>query len=255
MRCLYSKRGIDYQQAYSGHYANLSFRKDEARMILASKGGDLSGFGRPAITFGNTEKLLPAFKKLAKDKAVWYMDYLESGADCISKYLLGRGDKGVPFYTQLIDLTRSEENLHADMRKSYRNLKNQRSAFVHISRDSVYGLRDLHIQVCGRETRPIETWNIQADMVESGEAFVVANGDWTSAGLFIYDETMCYYGVGKSLEGAASQPVLWRAILHAKEIGCREFEMGQTYDGTGYGEFKRGFGGTTNIRLEFGRPV
>jgi len=56
------------------------------------------------------------------------------------------------------------------------------------------------------------------------------------------------------MEGANSHAIIWKAILRAKELGCKFFEMGeQVFSGDekliGISKFKCGFGGQTIVRL------
>ncbi len=77
----------------------------------------------------------------------------------------------------------------------------------------------------------------------------------TEAGALIYHNAhTAYYGVGCSLEGVGSHALLWQAILHAKELGCKQFETGQmVFQGTekekNISHFKAGFGGKCKVRL------
>jgi lipid II:glycine glycyltransferase (peptidoglycan interpeptide bridge formation enzyme) len=130
------------------------------------------------------------------------------------------------------------------------------------------GFRLLHRQAAGRETRSRKTWDLEYEMVLQGEAFVVLaylEQALVTAALFLYSPRYCYYGVSASNRDLFDKPlshiVLWTAILHAKGLGCRFFEMGkQLYPGQGdplptqkelnISTFKRGFGGKTQIRLD-----
>ena len=255
MKSLYSKLGISYQQEYDGRYHDMSVSTDQYRLVIAKKGKHLSGFGRPVICFGDTKQGLRAFKKCFRACGnVWYVCY--DGLDHIGRFLLESGKKPTLFYTQVIDLTKSVPQLHADMRKSYQNLANKYTPVVTTYRNSLDIFKKLHIDVCGFQTRSDRTWEIQKDMLENGEAFIVHSPSWDAAGLFIYNRGHCYYGVGKSLQGESSHPILWKAICHAKKLGCTEFEMGeQVFTGDkkaiGISTFKRGFGGETKVRVEF----
>ena len=254
MKSLYSKLGIRYQQEYDGPYHDLSVATDRYRLVAGKKKGELSGFGRPVYCFGDKKVALKAFKKLYRCcKTVWYRS---DGLDPIGRFLLENGHKPELFYTQVIDLTKSVPDLHADMRKSYQNLANKYQPVVSAYSGDLDKFKQLHIDVCGHQTRSDKTWDMQKKMVESGEAYIVHSPSWDAAGLFIYGEGSCYYGVGKALNGASSHPILWRAIYHAKKLGCTEFEMGeQVFNGdkkaSGISSFKRGFGGKTIVRLEF----
>jgi hypothetical protein len=255
MKSLYSKLGIAYQQAYSGPYQDLTTEVDGSRLVIARKDGILSGFGRPVIPFGPTAPLVRPFRRLySETPKVWYMSL--DGVDKIAQFLLSEGKIPTPFYTQVISLRRPLSELHMEMRKSYQHLANSYEPIVSVDSRDLDKFKELHIAVCGLQTRSDETWEIQKKMLEYEEAFIVRSPSWNAAGLFIYNKQSCYYGVGKSLGGATSHPVLWRAICHAKKLGCIEFEMGeQIFHGdekaVNISGFKRGFGGKTIMRLEF----
>ncbi len=255
MKALYTKLGLEYQQEYSGPYNDLTITANGSRMILAEKDGKLSGFGRPAVCFGDTRSILKVFEKVyEKYGNIWYLDFLEDGqVDEISRYLLKSGIVPRPVFTQIIDLTKTETQLHAEMRKSYQNLANKEKAYAGLS---IELLKDLHYKVSGKKTRSDKTWEIQQRMCIDLEAFCVRNESLTSAGLFIHDKETCYYGVAATKDGTVSHPVIWKAICHAKSLGLKELEMGeQTYSGdekaVNISRFKRGFGGATKVRMEF----
>ena len=70
-------------------------------------------------------------------------------------------------------------------------------------------------------------------MVKAGDAFVVLgtnNKNLVSAGLFSHNKSNCYYWVSVSRRDLFEKPlfhaIMWKAILHAKEICCRWFEVG-----------------------------
>jgi len=246
MHVLYSKLGIKYQQAYSGPYQKLDFSCDGSRMVVASKDGFLSGYGRGAVTHGDTKKLLKPFRKLyTASEGLWYIDWADEGLTEISRYLLKHGEKPTIRYEQLIHL--GSGTLHQDLRKSYKSLINKRTPIE----CDVEELHTLHLQEAGRETRSQETWDIQQEMVDQKQAFCLRTEK--AAALFLYNQEVCYYGVAASQED--SHPIIWSAIQKAKDLGCRWFSMGDqmfTNDKAGsISKFKRGFGGRTLPYLEF----
>lgn len=248
---LYSPFGIEYQQAYSGSYKDLSYSVNGTTVIAALKDGRITGFGRPVFATG--PKLKQAFERLYKiSPDIYYMDYLEGGwLSAAGKLLLQKGLAAKPYYTQIIDLSKTEAELHTNLRKSYKSLINKDGPYIAVGFDS---FRQLHLKAAGRKTRPDKTWDIQQKQLTSGEAFIVLNKLGNSGAFFIYNNHTCYYGVGCSVEGANSHAIIWKAILHAKELGCKFFEIGeQIFSGNekliGISKFKRGFGGETVTRL------
>jgi len=106
-------------------------------------------------------------------------------------------------------------------------------------------------------------------MVRANEAFLVygsLGNNLFSAGLFQYISSNCYYGVSTSRRDLFEKPLfhslMWLAILHAKRLGCRWFEIGeQLYPNhpvdnppskkeLGISDFKAGFGGETKMFLD-----
>lgn len=254
---LYTKLDIEYQQLYSGPYKpNIG--------LMATKNDAISAYGRPVV--GDfLPDILDKFCKNLCHK-LWYLDFLEGGKlSSTSRYLLRQGIVPRPYYTQIIDLTKSKKELHADLRKSYKSLVNKPQIISRLHNIDL--LRQLHIQAHGRETRSKETWFVQQKMVWQNQVFALLqvkflnmsdplSGKSQTGGLFYYNSHICYYGVGCSVEGAGSHALIWQAILYAKELGCKKFDMGrQVFEGDekamNISMFKRGFGGQTKVYLEF----
>ena len=262
--CLFTELGIAYQQAYSGPYEVCTLRNGPATMFIGRKDKMLSGFGRPAICYGSSYMLTRDFTELYyQTPRVWYMDLLEDGAITeITKFLVKQGRTPQVVYTQVIDLSVAEPELHRAMNKSYQNLANK----YDVGDVTVDDLRAIHRQVTGRATRNDDTWKLQQQMVDAGQAFCLGGpmDNVKSAALFLHNGTWCYYGVAATIrdevceDGHAwcSHPVIWKGILRAKQLGCRWMELGeQTFYGdekqAGISKFKRGFGGKAHARLEF----
>jgi len=179
-------------------------------------------------------------------------------------------------FVQIIDLTKSEEKLWSELRKGYKSSvtwakKNMSIALYDhqaITSDIYESFRNLHIAAAGRETRSVETWKTQMDMVHNKEAFVIVGtmGDEVvTAALFLYNKEKCFYGVSASHPNMSNKPlshiILWNAIVHSGSLGCDYFEIGeQLFDGQlidgkapsnkelSLSFFKKGFGGRTYIK-------
>lgn len=205
-----------------------------------------------------------------------FLDFPASGnLSSMGQYLLSMGASDFPFYTQLIDLSFSEQDLFSQVRKSYKSLinwgKNNLTLrvidFDTVTLDDIEALRALHVEAAGQETRSRKTWRQQFEMVAHDEAFLVlgeSEGVLVSAALFPCSKSYCFYGVSAAKREMFSKPlshaVVWRAIIHAKKRGCSLFEMGVQYLGEQannppsdkektIGVFKHGFGGQTRIRM------
>lgn len=248
---LYSKLDLLYQGAYSGPYKDLSYYGDDAIVIAALKDGRISGFGRPVVAFGDSNVLKKQIQRLYEiSPYITYMGYPSEGGAVgpVAKFLLRKGATAQPYFTQIIDLTKSEEQLYSDLRKSYKQLVKQGKAEM----SYLENLKIIHFQMHGKSTRSMKTWRIQDLMIAKGQAFVMTNG---VAGVLIYhNKYSSYYACGASLANCNSHSVLWEAILHAKTLGVKTFEMGeQVFSGdeklVNISKFKAGFGGKCFMRL------
>lgn len=263
---LYSELGIEYQQAYDGPYSDLSYSVNGTTVIAGLKDSKITGFGRPVLAVG--KRLKQAAEKLYEiSDDIWYRAY---EIDDFAKFLLEKGYKATPYFTQVIDLSKTVAELHADVRKSYKSLINwgldeDNAHLTYLNKDppkDAYRhwdrFRKLHIKISGRETRHKRTWGIQCCQLEQEEAFAILSyidKELVATGFFIYNNNTCYYGVGCSMEGAGTHALIWEAILHAKKLDCKWFEMGeQVFSGdeklVNISKFKRGFGGICKMRLD-----
>lgn len=294
---LYGKHNIDYYRAYfDQEFEDLSFVVESAGEAVAglrwSRRRDSSGgvvlncFGLPTLYVtkpglaSRTRRDAAAALRAETNRIlaegphrVEHRDFLIDGAlSDFSRHLLGLGAAASPVYSQVIDLERTEAQLHSDLSKSFR--WNVNWGAKHLSLRTVSGpdagaadidaLRVLHREAAGRQTRPDATWLRQLDMIRSGEAFLVigsVDDQPVSAALFSASSTYCFYGVSASRRDLFDKPIshvlVWEALLHAKRIGCRWFETGEQLLGVpdatdkerGISAFKRGFGGVTRVRL------
>ena len=266
---LYTNLDIEYNQAMSGKYEDLSVTDCwvnlpsqivdyvNGKCIAGIKNNKISGFWRPMICFGSDSFQKEQIKRLYNICCnICYQDYLIDGnLSVISKYLLAKGYEVKPYYTQIIDLTKSVEELHSDLRKSYKSLINKHRVY----NCSVKPLKTLHLELKGN-TRPDSTWDIQEQMIIAKQAFCLASGAITQltmipdAAILVYYNEHCAYYASASAK-IDSHHLIWAAILKAKELGIKSFEIGQQiYDGTekekGISNFKTGWGGQTKMRLD-----
>ena len=192
----------------------------------------------------------------------------------VGRFFLSRGASSKIEWTQIIDLELELDPLFKRLTKGCRwgvnwgkkNLELRVLDKNNISVDSLEIFRELHIEAAGRETRNKKSWDAQFEMVKAGEAFLVFGyfeGKLASAALFSYSEDYCVYGVSASKRELFNKPIshalIWEAIVHARGIGCRWFDMaGQRFPGESppptekelsISAFKRGFGGETMARI------
>lgn len=252
---------------------------------------ELSAYGWPTFYVENTDcdaGMLQRAEKEMKDhiekllalysaSGLIYCDFLKGAQlSSLGAFLLDKGAIARPYFTQVIDLSKPEVLLREEIRKSYKSLinwgnNNLKTLFVDnrsITKSLIEDFRQLHIQAAGRETRAVRTWEIQMEQVLAKEAFIILgymNEQLVTAAFFQYNCKSCLYGVSASKRDMFDKPMshslIWTAILHAKQLGCKCFEMGeQLYPGQGeslptekelgISKFKRGFGGETKVRLK-----
>lgn len=173
---------------------------------------------------------------------------------------------------QKVDLRLAEEELFSQVRKVFRaNIRWGQQQLIYrlinvdsIENDDIEAFRQLHINVSGRETRNSASWHAQELMIRAGQAFAIygyLDSQLVSAGLFVYNQWECYYGVGAYQRELFSQPLshasVWQAILEAKRLGCQFFTFGEIIFSTyelkqdnlnakkeqSISHFKQGFGG------------
>jgi hypothetical protein len=256
LTALYSPLDIEYSQAMSGPYEDLSFRTDEITIIAGLKGGRISGFWRPVVAVGD-DKLQKLHIERLYDicRNIYYMDFLIDGKlSVISQFLLRQGYAARPYYTQIIDLTKTEEELHADLRKSYKSLinKNHVSSSYNSHEAAMELVRRIHSHCSQERPNKSITWHIQTNMLRQEQAFLVV-GEANSYVFICHNNCSAYYFSGRSMDGN-THSYIWAAIIRAKRISCKTFEMGgQVFSGysklTNISKFKRGFGGETKTRL------
>lgn len=163
--------------------------------------------------------------------------------------------RDISWHTQLLDLTSSEADLHASIRKSYTSLINHAARTHEIvvdpAGDLIPEFRKLHIAKCGRETRPVETWWMQRDWCTQGNGLIVAaflGGAMVAATYWILYKDAGYFASSSSLHRSINHALIWRAMLECKKRGIQLLELGwQGYATDEKGKqiefYKRGFGG------------
>lgn len=256
LTALYSSLDQEYAQVMSGPYDDLSQHGLQCRIVAALKEGRISGFWRPVVAVGDDR-----YQKIQIERLydicpnIYYLDFLIDGRlSVISQFLLRHGHKARPYFTQVIDLTKTEEELHADLRKSYKSLINKDSHDTYVAQDDYLPeYQMLHERVSDR-IRSQASWSVQMDMLAKCEAFIVMRAGDIAGGLFYCNTDYCYYASGKAEKGVNSHSVVWKAITEAKGLGCRFFELGeQIFSGdpklVNISKFKMGFGGRTQTRL------
>jgi hypothetical protein len=251
---------------------------------------EISGFGRPIFCVEDrtvdsawrrtaqkhVRSVFDDLKAKFQLKRITYTDFAINGQlSFLSHHLLEAGGRMFPVVLRVINLMESEADLYRQVTKSNRNQirwgeKNIEIRILDsatIAKNDMVAFQALHTHAAGRLTRSTETWDRQYEMVVHDEAFVVfgtLDNELVTAGLFSYSPDFCLYGVSASKRELFDKPlshvVLWRAIMHAKHLGCQVFEMGElSYPNVGdplpspkelgISIFKRGFGGKNHFKL------
>lgn len=174
-------------------------------------------------------------------------------------------------FVSTVDLAMSEAMIKKNARKSYRSLIHWGARELQLvtlnaknaDKEIFETFRQFHIQVAGRETRAIETWNKQFDMIKSDEAFLLMGymqEKLVSSLLCAVGTEEAYYWVGVSDRAlmAENKPLqhflIFQAMLNAKELGLKTFNLGEIRNKqfnekeAAIAKFKKGFASTVTLR-------
>ena len=146
-------------------------------------------------------------------------------------------------HEMFVDLSMSMEDIKTNLRKSYKSLLSmgdrlwQSSVFATVEHKVFDEFRQLHYQVSGRATRSVETWNIQEQAINSGDAFLVVlrddKGVMVGGGIFHISKTEGLYAVGVYDRNLFDKPlghvVQIKAIEHMKTRGLRWHKLGERF--------------------------
>lgn len=179
----------------------------------------------------------------------------------------------------LIDLTQEEEAIKRNIRKSYKSLVNQgrrEMEFVYVTKDNpdrklFESFRQFHILTAGRETRPIESWDVQFAMIEAGcselvlgylpehglvsSALFMDHGDFSSYAVAVYnrelfaEKPLAHANVFEGIARAKARGKKWfnLGVLHSKrELSEKEFNIVK---------FKKGFCSSLACFIEWTMPA
>lgn len=200
-----------------------------------------------------------------------------------SKALLQMGITPHVYPEQVIKIA-SDALMLSGMRKVFRQnirwgMRNLECAVLDsdsITKEDFLDFEKFHITVAGRRTRSHDTWLAQMNLVLAGESYLITshlNGSLVGMSLFAASGARAYYSVGVYDRDLFRFPLshypIWRGLLHARELGCKEFSMGESMyvgaaDSLGntpsekecnISHFKRGFGGDIRTAIRFSGPL
>jgi len=172
-----------------------------------------------------------------------------------------------------VDLSYSEEIIRSKVRKSYKSLLNwgvnNMSITIYnnknISNIKFKEIQSFHLLAAKKKTRSDKSWDIQYEMIMTGNAFLVEalyKGQLASASIIIHNSIEAFYGVSINEESLMvdklpiNHLVLFRAIIEAKNIGLSKFNFGDTSPSSdvkvnNINNFKNGFARQSEKKLSY----
>ncbi len=159
----------------------------------------------------------------------WQLLSMEKGAGCAVRHEL------------YVDLRLTLAEIKSKFRKSFRSLitsgeRMWRVELLHSPGDGHTWdeFRALHVEVAGRVTRSLESWQIQHQALVADEGFLVvlrsADGRMVGAGYFMCSSDEGVYAVGAYDRSLFDKPighvVQYRAIEELKRRGCKWYRIG-----------------------------
>jgi len=193
-----------------------------------------------------------------------YDNELGQELSTIGEIAYNRGGLPTCHFEGCIDLIHDKEEIHRNIRTSYKSLVNQGDReieYVTINKNNpdlskFESFRQFHRQVAGRTTRPLESWEAQFEMIRIGCAELIL-GDVTphglvSAVLCIDHGNTTHYGVAVHDRDLFDKPLghasVYKSVMNAKDRGQEIFSLGIiSQKGTvsdkefNIGTFKKGF--------------
>ena len=179
----------------------------------------------------------------------------------------------IHYHQQLyLTLTRPINELVKDFRKSYRSLINQglklwNVELLHtLSDHELEEIRQFHIKIAGKETRSLETWRLQQNIINAQKCFVIRLTDKTNdqlvgAAFFNVINRYASYSLGVYERSLFASPighvVQIEAIKHMIELEVTKYYLGERHQPYEYpkptekqssiGFFKEGFSNAVEI--------
>jgi len=164
----------------------------------------------------------------------------------ISKDILRKINPKLIFEQQSINLDNSNDyifknfksNLRYEINKTNKNedIKVKIINKKNYPKNFILEMMETHKTVSGRQTRSMETWLINEQMILQNQAFISVvyyKSKAVSYSLFFYNNYMLYYFSSVTLReyfniSGISHASIWEAICYAKKIQIKKFNMGLT---------------------------
>lgn len=251
---LYSDLDWQYNNAMSGPYIDYRAKTEDGETVAGLKDGKMSGAWRPMVCVGSDKWQKSEIRRLWEiSQDIYFMDFLIDGKlSEVSRFLLKKGYRARPVYTQVIDLEKPLEVTKSELRKSYKSLVNKNDGIKLID---IHEYRTQH-EIAKRKFRLEKTWKLQHLM----KPIILRQGD-CAVMFYQNNEGLAYYA---SAVGDNAHALIWEVIRRAYnfafcfvELGEQVYRTGQIMmDGKPASEkhvniamFKAGFGGRTVMRL------
>ncbi|KAB2914675.1 MAG: hypothetical protein F9K23_13175 [Bacteroidetes bacterium] len=256
----YLPLNIEYKKEYcggEGDYKNTSviiFEGDEPIVSLISYSiGTLFSFFNEPVTiissvFENRDKearalslLFSTLKEIAKKNN--YTSILFSNNTHLLSTFFSKLTQTDLRFEAYLDLTESKEIIKSSVRKSYKSLINwsEKNMITEVvshdnpSYEKFMSFRDFHRHVSGRITRSDKTWELQYESLLNNQAYLMLgyyNNKLASGTLVTHGKKTAYYCVGvydrelMAADVGLAHNNLLQTMYHAKDIGLKEFNLG-----------------------------
>jgi hypothetical protein len=184
----------------------------------------------------------------------WEMKILQAGGRQMSNY---RG---------YVTIAEAEAVIFSQMRKSYRSLVNwgrrqMQLTFVDSTNPDAQlfdKFREFHLDVAGKVTRPMASWDVMFNLVKKGNAILglaYLNEDLVAGTFLFVQGGYALYGTGVYDRSRFDNPIshwpLVATMQHAQKFGAHLCDLGQVFPDLGASEkerniafFKKGFTNT-----------
>lgn len=190
--------------------------------------------------------------------------------------LLSRGAQAEPDFRGRVDLVQSEEVLFKTLRKSTRQRVRRSRSILEPGTEIIDSLspvdarmaelREFHLEVAGRVTRPEESWKVMAEEIRDGFAeaiFCRLDGRLVAATFVRLGKWVAEAGTSVYARDRFDLPLghwpKWLSIMRAKEHGLSRYMLYGIYPDPKdssqklrrIGEFKRGFASDVEVAMNF----
>jgi len=177
--------------------------------------------------------------------------------------LLQAGGRRVENYRGYVSLSSGEAGILRQIRKSYRSLVNwgrreMQLTFVDcgFADEQLFdAFRLFHLQVAGKVTRPLPSWEVMFDFIKERRAILglgYLDGELVAATYFFFHGGYAYYGTGVYDRDRFDKPIahwpLFATMVRASECGVQLCELSPLFPGSEASDkecniafFKKGF--------------